>query len=117
MNGRKYSYYVLLVLAAIFAITNIITYVQAGLDDSSAFTADWMMLLTGIFFILALVLMPKRSSIGWVCCLIGMLILTFQSLMGLMSSGAAGVTELCLDLFVVFYLLDDYILRMFGIKD
>ena len=116
MNGRKYSYYVLLVLAAVFAITNLIAYLQAGMDNADAFTSNWITLLVAIFFFLALFLMPKKDSFGWGCCLVGMLILTLQTLMGLQSAGIAGITELCLDLFVVFYLLDDYILRMFRLK-
>ena len=116
MNGRKYSYYVLLVLTAVFAITNLISYLQAGLNNPDAFANNWMTLLITVFFFLALFLMPKKNAFGWGCCLVGMVILAVQALMGLQSAGITGVTELCLDLFVIFYLLDDYILRMFGME-
>ena len=116
MNGRKYSYYVLLVLAAAFAVANLVSYIQAGIENSEAFRSNWIMLLTAVAFILALVFMPQKNAVGWVSCLVGMLILTFQTLMSLQTSGLTGITAMCLDLFVVFYLLDDYILGMFHIS-
>ena len=116
MKGQLYAAYVLTVLAFIFAITNLAAYLAAGFDNTDNFTGNLVPLILAICFGVATFTMYKRHPAGWVTFLIGIVILLVQSIMAVSLSNLSAITTVCVYLFMVFYLIDDHVMRMFSIR-
>lgn len=116
MKGQLYSAYVLTVLAGIFAITNLAAYLAAGIDNTDNFTGNLVPLILAICFAVATFTMYKRHPAGWVTFLIGIVILLVQTVLSISLSNLGVITNICIYLFMVFYLIDDHVMRMFGLK-
>lgn len=117
MKGQLYSVYVLTVLAGIFAITNLVAYLAAGIDNTDNFTGNLLPLITAVCFAIATFTMYKKHPVGWITFLIGIVIILVQAIMSISITNIAGpVTSACVYLFMVFYLIDDHVMRMFRIR-
>ncbi len=116
MKGQLYSAYVLTVLAGIFAITNLAAYLAAGIDNTDNFTGNLGPLIIGICFAIATFTMYKRHPAGWITFLIGIVVLLVQTILSISLTNLGAITNICIYLFMVFYLIDDHVMRMFGVR-
>ena len=116
MKGQLYSAYVLTVLAGIFAITNLAAYLAAGIDNTDNFTGNLVPLIIAVCFGIATFTMYKRHPVGWVTFLIGIVLLLVQTILSISLTNLGAITNICIYLFMVFYLIDDHVMRMFGLK-
>lgn len=116
MKGHLYAVYVLTVLAFIFAITNLAAYLAAGFDDANNFGNNLVPLILAACFGVATFTLYKRHPAGWITFFIGIIILLVQSIMAISLNNLTVITTVCIYLFMVFYLIDDHIMRMFSLK-
>ena len=116
MKGQLYSVYVLTVLAGIFALTNLAAYLAAGIDNTDNFTGNLVPLIIAVCFAVATFTMYKKHPAGWITFLIGIVLLLVQAIMSISLTNLGVITTICIDLFMVFYLIDDHVMRMFGLK-
>ncbi|MDD7424015.1 MAG: hypothetical protein PUK31_03305 [Candidatus Methanomethylophilaceae archaeon] len=116
MKGQLYSVYVLAVLAAVLGATNLFAYISAGINDSSTFGSNLFPLILAICFIIATFTIYKRETAGWFAFLLGIGILLVQTIMSFSVDNIQVIGTICIYLFVVFYLLDDHVMRMFRVK-
>lgn len=116
MKGQLYSVYVLTVLAGIFALTNLAAYLAAGIDNTDNFTGNLVPLIIAVCFAVATFTMYKKHPAGWITFLIGIVLLLVQAIMSISLTNLGVITTICIYLFMVFYLIDDHVMRMFGLK-
>ena len=117
MKGQLYSVYVLTVLAAIFAVTNLVGYIAAGIDNTDNFTGNLIPLIIAACFAVATFTMYKKHPVGWITFLIGIVLLLVQTILSITLLNIVGpVTSACIYLFMIFYLIDDHVMRMFGLR-
>ena len=116
MKLKLYSVYVLVVLAFIFALTNLAAYLAAGIDNTDNFTGNLAPLILGVCFGIATYAMYKRHPAGWIAFLVGIVILLVQAILSISLSNLGVITTICIYLFMVFYLIDDEIMRIFHLK-
>jgi len=60
--------------------------------------------------------MYKRHPAGWIAFLVGIVILLVQAILSISLSNLGAITTICIYLFMVFYLIDDEIMRIFHLK-
>lgn len=116
MKGQLYSSYVLTVLAFIFAVTNLVAYIAAGIDNTDNFTSNFAPLLMAVCFAIATFTLYKQHPVGWVTFLIGIVFLLVQTILSISLTNLSAITTVCIYLFMIFYLIDDHVMRMFKIK-
>ena len=116
MKGQLYSVYVLTVLAGIFALTNLAAYLAAGIDNTDNFTGNLVPLIIAVCFAVATFTMYKKHPAGWITFLLGIVLLLVQAIMSISLTNLGVITTICIYLFMVFYLIDDHVMRMFGLK-
>ncbi|MFA6710059.1 MAG: hypothetical protein WCR83_01880 [Candidatus Methanomethylophilaceae archaeon] len=103
----------LIALAAIMAISYVVIYVQAGLDDTGAFSSLWYILFTGVLYAAAVITMPEFGKIGWY---IYLLALVFTVICELISFTLRDLPIIFMTLFIILFLLDDEVKEAFGVK-
>lgn len=103
----------MIALAAIMAISYVVIYVQAGLDDTDAFSSLWYILLTGVLYAAAVVTMPEYGKIGWY---LYFLALIFTIICEIINFTLRDLPIVFMALFIILFLLDDEVKAAFGVK-
>lgn len=117
MKGQLYSLYVLTVLAAVFCITNAAEYLTSIIDNFENVLNNIIPLILSLCFGVAAFTMIKKRSAGWFAFLLGILILMVKALMTMTVGTIFDVVpQLCIYLFMIFYILDDNVMSMFGFR-
>ncbi len=109
---EKYRFMTLMALAILLAVTYVILYIEAGLTETSDFVNKIYLLLAGVLYSAAVLMMSNYGNIGW---LLYILALALSIAISIVMSGIWGMPMVFVSVFIVMYLLSEDVRDSFGV--
>lgn len=112
MQGKKYAFVVLIILAAIMAITYIAAYIEP-VTRGGSFGDNLILLITGILYAASVLTMPNFGRYGWYIYVVALI---FTVIDPIIYFSLSKLPLIFMTLFILLYMLDDDVKALFGVK-